>query len=248
MATDQELHGLMAALGAAIEAHLGDVLRDLGYRGPDLARTESTLVPGVRATFTSPTRQFELRAALPNTDTRALPRHVLLAHLFRLHGDEHDDSLDLGWFAAVHRPNLFDALERLAFAEHTWSAFLRAALPIYATVIQADLRPIVSGESWISGSGDPSIARRFAFLEREQGFAKPEGRMAGTEQTHTYRRGDLRVTIICSGSPEQLLTISTGEAYHAWRIDLDTAAMTLQAHPEVCSGDFGPLRDWIKVG
>ena len=247
MPTHADDRALKAVLSAAIGAHLG-ILHDLGYRAPALATTDSVVLPGVRATFTAPTRELWVDVAHPSTDPRALKRHVMVAFVYR-RGEGREGSLYVDWFAAVHRPDLFDALERLANGGGTLNEFVRAALPVYATLIREDLCPIVSGESWEDGDGDPAVARAFAFLERDHGFSKPDGRRNGHEQTHVYTRGDAKVTIDWDNQPEDLLTIEIGNTAHGtWRIRFADAAESIKAHPEVLSGDFRPTRDWKKVG
>jgi len=247
MTTHNDERKLRAVLEAEIGTHLA-VLRDLGYGAPALALAESRVLPALKATFSAPRRELWMQVAFPNHDPRARPRHVMTAFVYRREGEEERDSLYVDWFAAVHRPDLFDALERHAYGKRALSDFVRAAVPLYATLFREDLHPILAGESWLAGSGDPEVARAFGFLMREHGFSRPDGRTHFHEETLTYTRGVVKVRIERDGGPGSLVTIEAGGRSHTgWRIPFAEAAEFLKAHPEVLSGDFRAIREWEKA-
>lgn len=241
MPTRAEQRALNDALSAASAKHLG-VLQEVGFQHPQFSITESKVLPAVRATFRSPVRELWLDVAFPNNDPRALKRHVMLAHLHRLHGAEKDGTLYVDWFAAVYRPDLSSVLIELSDGGGSLSDFVRAALPIYATLFRDDLRSILSGHTWESGAGDPEVARAFAFLERDHGFAKPQSSQAGHEQIHTYRRGEVTITITWDGEPHERIVIAIGGASKEWRMPFRDAAAVLKEHPRILAGDFRAIR------
>ena len=221
-------------------------LKELGFEKPRLSLTGSDVLPAVRATIASPTRKIWLDVALPTNDPRALKRHVMLAHLYRLDEEKDDDddghTLYIDWFKAVHRPDLDEQFMKLADGGGSLENFVRRAMPIYATLFHEDLRPILSGAAWKSGNGDPAVARAFAFLVSEHGFAKPEGHKAGHEQIDTYRRRSTTVTITWDADVAELIAVEMGGTRKAWRMPFREAAALIKEHPAILDGDFGAIK------
>ena len=229
-----------------VKTHLA-WLKELGFEQPQLSVTGSQVAPAVRATITSATRKIWLDVALPNDDPRALKRHVMVAHLYRLDDTSDDDDADDGhtlyidWFKAVHRPDLDAKYMKLVDGGGSLENFVRRAMPIYATLFHEDLRPILSGAAWKSGNGDPEVARTFAFLVSDHGFAKPEGHKAGHEQIDTYRRGKTAVSITWDADVAELIAIEIDGNRKAWRMPFRDAAALIKRDPAILEGNFGEI-------
>ena len=237
---------LRTILGAEIATHLA-FLRDFGFGWPEIVVNDSLVMPALRATFLAATRELLMEVAFPNDDPRALQRHVMTAFLYRRPRHGQDDSLYVDWFAAARRPDIFDALERHAHEKRGLGDFVRAAVPQYAALFRDELRPVLAGESWESGDGDPKVVRALGFLQREHGFSMPRGHTHLSEESLVYTRGEATIRVAHLGGPNSIVTIEAGGKTHTgWEIPLADAVEFLQAHPEVFSGDFRAIRERQK--
>lgn len=244
--TPDEERALRTILEAEMATHLA-FLRDFGFGSPEIVVNDSLVMPGLRATFFAATRELLMQVAFSNDDPRALPRHVMTAFLYRRPRRGQDDSLYVEWFAAARQPDIFDALERHAHEKRGLGDFVRAAVPQYAALFRDELRPVLAGESWESGNGDPRVVRALGFLQREHGFSMPRGHTHLHEESLVYPRGDATIRIDHLGGPNSIVTIEAGGKTHAgWEIPLTDAVEFLQAHPEVFSGNFRVIREWQK--
>lgn len=179
MLSPSEQASLLAVFTQAADRHLG-VLPQLGFDAPHdwiTTEDEDAGLPGFSATYIAHRRRvLEFNLLFPTDDPTARKRHGLHAHVIasdRPNGPR--ESLSVDWFTAVHLPEVFDEMTRLADGGGPLEDFIRAVMPIYGALFAGDLKPILSGARWESGTGDSPSARAFGFLHRERGFAAPEG-------------------------------------------------------------------------
>jgi hypothetical protein len=228
-----------------VRAHFG-WLEDLGYAPPVFETERGLLGTVIHASFRRPDRELLVGvvvepAPLPGADRR----HVSTMHLYlRAEDPDQPEALYVDWFAAVHRRDLSDRIESLAYDQTPIADYIRAVFPIYRELLEQDLRAVVEGREWIGGTGDPHVVRQFDFLVRDFGFSLPAGRQAGIQQNHIYTRGDVEVCVAWEGC--DMLTIRTGGRYLSCDLPRAEAAAFLQAHPEVLEGDLGPFEALVR--
>jgi hypothetical protein len=235
------MSGIRETLRETLVTHL-PFLRDWGYDGPEFGLVD-ILLPTVDARFASATRLLVFTVGAESSPIRqASTRHALTAHVYRNNGDEEDDRLNIEWFAALHRPDLAEQIEQAAH-QGTLAQFVRTVVPLYRTLFLESMQAILNGTAWESGTGDPRVARQFAFLERDLGFSLPQGRHSGQDITHTYRRGEVAVNITWDGGPHEVISIQVGERpiQFIWRTPPAEVIAILRKHPEILDGNFRAL-------
>jgi hypothetical protein len=230
----------------ALESNL-PFLRDWGYGAPAIELVDG-LLPSLEARLRSVSRLLVVALVVDDSNVPDAPdRHVMTAHLYRNEGADEDDRLSVEWFAAVHRHDLAERLERAADQGGTLDRFVRTVLPIYRTLFLEDMPTLLAGITWEAGTGDPRIVRTFAFLERDFGFLPPKGRRSGHDVTHTYIRGNVFVSVTDDGGPHEVLSIAVAglPIQFIWQTPPEQVIAILKAHPEIFEGDFSALADIV---
>lgn len=219
-------------------------LIEWGYGEPTFDYQDETLLPAILARFRSATRQLTFTLVVDHSRLPDAPeRQVITAHVYRGSGHDEDDRLSVDWFAALHRPDLDDQHERAADECRSIEEFVCTVLPVYSTLFRENMREILAGSAWESGAGDRGILRKFEFLESDFGFSRPIGRWCGHDLTHTYRRGDVKVSVTWDGGPHEVMAITVGNQppQFIWRTLPEQVIALLKRHPEIFEGDFRAL-------
>jgi hypothetical protein len=174
----------------------------------------------------------------------------MTVHLYRNQGAADDDRLYVDWFAAVHRRDLSERLERAAAEGGAVERFVQTVLPVYGALFLEDMRPLLTGTAWEAGTGDPRIVSTFGFLERDFGFLPPVGRRYGHDVTHTYTRDNVAVNVTDDGGPHEVMSIAVGNLpiQFIWRTPPEQVIAILKAHPEIFEGDFSALAGIAVLG
>jgi hypothetical protein len=239
---DTPLTRIPAVFHEALVRHLS-FLPEWAYSAPAIDHDDG-LLPSLRARLRSDSRELVFALVVDHSKLPNAPnRHVMTAHLYRNEGRDEDDRLSIDWFAAVHRRDLSARLERAADQGGPIDGFVETVLPIYRALFVEDMRALLTGTAWESGTGDPRVVRTFAFLERDFGFEPPVGRRSGHDVTHTYTRGHVSVNVTDDGGPHEVMSIAVGERpmQFIWRTPPEAVIAILKAHPEIFEGDFASL-------
>jgi hypothetical protein len=218
-------------------------LRDWGYGAPAVEIVEG-LLQTLQVRLRSVSREIVFALVVDDSSLPDAPdRHVMTVHVYRNDGDDEDDRLYVEWFAAVHRRDLAEQLERAADQGGALDRFVHTVLPVYRTLFLEDMPALLAGTAWEAGTGNPHIVRRYVFLEREFGFSPPKGRRYGHDVTHTYTRGDVSVGVTDDGGPHEVFSIAVGglPIQFIWRTSPEQMITILKTHPEIFDGDFSAL-------
>jgi hypothetical protein len=218
-------------------------LRDWGYGAPAIEVVDG-LLPTLQVRMRSVSRLLVFALVVDHSQLPDAPdRHVMTVHLYRNDGADEDDRLYVDWFAAVHRRDLAERLQRAADQGGTLERFVRTVLPVYRTLFLEAMPALLAGTAWEAGTGNPRVVQTFAFLERDFGFSPPKGRGYGHDVTHTYSRGNVSVSVTDDGGPHDVISIAVGALpiQFIWRTPPEQVIAILKAHPEIFDGDFSAL-------
>jgi hypothetical protein len=222
-------------------------LREWGYDEPTVELLDG-LLPSLHARFLSSQRQLVLALVVDDSRLPEAPsRHLITGHLYRNAGAEQDDRLNVEWFATLHRLDLAEQLDHAADQGGTLADFVRTVVPIYGTLFRDDMRSLLEGTAWESGTGDPNIYRQFEFLQRDFGFSPPKGRWCGHDLTHTYTRGNVSVNVAWDGGPHEVMSITVDDlpTQFIWQTPPEQVIVVLKKHPEIFDGDFRALAGMV---
>jgi hypothetical protein len=225
-------------------------LRDWGYGEPATEIVEG-LLRTLEVRLRSVSRQLVFALVVDDSNLPGAPdRHVITVHLCRNDGNDDDDRLYVEWFAAVHRRDLTERLERAADQGGTLDRFVHTVLPIYRTLFLEDMTALLAGTAWEAGTGNPHIVRRYEFLERDFGFSPPKGRRCGHDVTHTYTRRHVFLSVTDDGGPHEVFSIAVGglPIQFIWQTPPEQMIAILKAHPEIFDGDFAALAGIAVAG